>query len=45
MDAQSSLRAWRLKRSVFILFLVSLFNLLYDAIARKKMISAQLRFS
>ena len=36
MEAQSSLRARRLKRSTFLLFLLSSFNLLYDAIARKK---------
>ena len=36
MNAQSSLRAWRLKRSRFILFLLSSFNLLHEAIARKK---------
>ena len=36
MDAQSSLRAQRLKRSMFVVFLLSSLNLLYEAIARKK---------
>ena len=36
MDAQSSLRARHLKRSMLILFLLSSFNLLHDAIALKK---------
>ena len=36
MDAQSSLRAQRLKWSMFVVFLLSSLNLLHEAIARKK---------